>query len=52
LNRYYKDIGIKFKTDINNPLVFDNEDIIKYINEGISVIEATLDRDLSHWKRT
>jgi len=50
LNRYYKDIGIKFKTDINNPLVFDNEDIIKYINEGISVIEQTLNRDLSHWK--
>lgn len=51
LNRYYKDIGIKFKTEINNPLVFDNENIIKYINESIYVIEQTLDRDLSYWKR-
>lgn len=51
VKRHYKDIGIKFKTDIKSPLVFDNEDIIKYINTGISVIEDRLGRDLSHWKR-
>lgn len=51
LNRYYRDIGVKFKTEKNNPLTFDNQDAIKYINEGISVIEDTLHRDLSHWKK-
>lgn len=50
LKRYYKDIGYKFKTEINSPLTFDNPIIIKYINEGINVIEEKLNRDLSHWK--
>jgi hypothetical protein len=51
IKRRYKDIGIKFKTEIKSPLVFDNEEIIKYINTSISVIEDKLSRDLSHWKR-
>jgi hypothetical protein len=51
LKRYYKDIGIKFKTEINDPLTFDNSETIKYINTGISVIEDRLNRDLSHWKK-
>jgi hypothetical protein len=51
IKRRYKDIGVKFKTEIVSPLVFDNEDIIKYINTGISVIEDRLGRDLSHWKK-
>jgi hypothetical protein len=50
LKRYYKDIGYKFKTEINSPLTFDNPMIIKYINEGIDLIEEKLNRDLSHWK--
>jgi hypothetical protein len=50
LKRYYKDIGYKFKTEINSPLTFDNPTLIKYINEGINVIEEKLNRDLSHWK--
>lgn len=51
IKRHYKDIGVKFKTEIKTPLTFDNDEIIKYINTGISVIEDRLDRDLSHWKK-
>ena len=40
-----------FATEKKNPLVFDNTNTIKYINENISVIEDKLKRDLSHWKK-
>ncbi len=42
--------GITFQTDKKDPLVFDNQETIDYINKGISVIENRLGRDLSHWK--
>jgi hypothetical protein len=51
IKRHYKDIGVKFKTDIKTPLTFDNEEIIKYINASIGVIEDKFSRDLSHWKK-
>lgn len=51
IKRSYKDIGVKFKTQINTPLSFDNTDIINYINESISVIENYTNRNLSHWKK-
>jgi hypothetical protein len=51
IKRSYKDIGIKFKTDVKHPLAFDNKDIINYINDSISVIEEYTKRNLSHWKK-
>lgn len=43
--------GRALMTVKKDPLVFDNEETIKYINENISVIEDKLKRDLSHWKK-
>lgn len=43
--------GPAFQTDKKDPLVFDNQETIDYINKGISVIENRFSRDLSHWKR-
>ena len=40
----------KFKTTINEQLVFEDTDTIKFINEGISIIEDNTKRDLSAWK--
>lgn len=51
LKHHYKDVGITFKTDIKVPLVFDNTEIIDYINRGISLVEERFKRDLSHWKK-
>lgn len=42
--------GVAFQTDKKDPLVFDNQESIDYINKGISVIEDRLGRELSHWK--
>jgi len=42
--------GVTFQTDKKDPLVFDNQETIDYINKGITVIENRLGRDLSHWK--
>lgn len=51
IERHYKDIGIVWKTEVNDPLAFDNAETIEYINKNISVIEERLNRDLSHWKK-
>lgn len=32
-------------------LLFDNKDMINYINRNISLIEKKFNKDLSHWKR-
>lgn len=48
---YDKKIGITFKTDINEQLIFEDDAVIKYINNGISIIEDHTKRDLSHWKK-
>lgn len=49
--RYDSKIGIKFKTQKNEPLLFENSEIIQYINSQISLIEEKTNRDLSHWKK-
>jgi hypothetical protein len=43
-------MNYKFKTTINEQLVFEDTDTIKFINEGISIIEDNTKRDLSAWK--
>jgi hypothetical protein len=48
---YNKNIDVAFKTDINEPLIFEDQQLISYINDGISVIEDYTKRDLSHWKK-
>jgi hypothetical protein len=32
-------------------LIFEDQQLISYINDGISVIEDYTKRDLSHWKK-
>lgn len=44
-------IKVVFKTEINKPLVFENTDVIDYINNQISFVEEYFKRDLSHWKK-
>lgn len=52
INKFYDPkIKVKFKTDIKEQLIFDDKKLIKYINDNICVIEDTLKRDLSHWKK-
>lgn len=40
-----------FKTPITDPIVFDNKQVIDYINKQIEVTEQVTQRDLSHWKK-
>jgi hypothetical protein len=52
LKSFYNDKKKKvFVTEKNDPLVFDNQTSIDYINKNISVVEDTFKRDLSHWKK-
>jgi hypothetical protein len=52
LKKFYDERNIRvFKTEKNDPLVFDNQETIDYINKNICVIEDHTGRDLSHWKR-
>jgi len=52
VNRFHHSKTNKvFKTEKNDPLVFDNQETIDYINKNICVIEDRIGRDLSHWKR-
>lgn len=44
-------IKVKFKTNITKQILFDDENIIKYINNKITIIEDHTHRDLSHWKK-
>ena len=48
---YSEKIGVAFKTDKKEQLIFDDENLIKYINTGISTIEDYTKRNLSHWKK-
>jgi hypothetical protein len=52
LERYYDPrIKVKFKTNITKQILFDDENIIKYINDKIKIIEDHTHRDLTHWKK-
>jgi len=52
LNRYFDPrVKPKFKTKITKEIVIDDEKLIKYINEKISIIEDHTKRDLTHWKK-
>lgn len=44
--------GVAFPTDKKDPLVFDNQSTIDYINKGICDVEEFLNKDLSHWKQS
>jgi hypothetical protein len=48
---YDSKIGIKFKTQKHEPLIFENREVIQYINSQIGLIEEKCNRDLSHWKK-
>jgi hypothetical protein len=47
----YTELGKILATVKEDPLIFDNQKTIDYINKNICVIEDRLNRDLSHWKR-
>lgn len=52
ISKYYDSrIKVKFKTNITKQILFDDESIIKYINNKITIIEDHTKRDLSHWKK-
>jgi len=44
-------IKVKFKTNITQQIIFENENVIKYINDKICILEDHTHRDLSHWKK-
>lgn len=52
IKRYYDSrITPKFKTRITQQILFEDTNLIKYINEKICIIEDHTKRDLSHWKK-
>lgn len=52
LSKYYSArIKVKFKTNITEQIVFDDQKLIKYINDKICIIEDHTHRDLTHWKK-
>lgn len=48
---YTQSMSKVFRTDKRENLVFEDENLIKYINDGISIIEDYTKRNLSHWKK-
>lgn len=52
IERYYDPrVKVKFKTDITQQILFEDDSIIKYINDKICIIEDHTHRDLTHWKK-